>query len=74
VLSGPGFLNLDFSVFRKFPITERHTLEFRMESFNFTNTPHFNNPNMSFGSAGFGEVTTAMQDQRQIQFGMKLIF
>jgi hypothetical protein len=29
---------------------------------------------MSFGSAGFGEVTTAMQDQRQIQFGMKLIF
>ena len=74
VLSGPGFVNLDFSIFRKFPVTERSTLEVRMESFNFTNTPHFNNPNMTFGSAGFGEVTTAMQDQRQIQFGMKLSF
>jgi hypothetical protein len=74
VLSGPGFVNLDLSVFRKFPITERYTLEFRMESFNFTNTPHFNNPNMTFGNAGFGEVTTAMQDQRQIQFALKLLF
>jgi hypothetical protein len=74
VLTGPGLVNLDLSVFRKFPLTERTTLEFRMESFNFTNTPHFNNPNMGFGSAGFGEVTTAIQDQRQIQFGIKLMF
>ncbi|MBI3683429.1 MAG: TonB-dependent receptor [Acidobacteria bacterium] len=74
VLTGPGFVNLDFSVFRKFPLAERLGLEFRMESFNFTNTPHFNNPNMSFGSAGFGEVTTAVQDQRQIQFGLKLMW
>jgi len=44
VLRGPGLVSLDFSVFRKFPITERVTGEFRMESFNFTNTPHFNNP------------------------------
>ncbi len=74
ILNGPGIVNLDFSVFRKFPLTERFNLEFRMESFNFTNTPHFNNPNMSFGSAGFGQVTTAQQDQRQIQFALKLTF
>jgi hypothetical protein len=74
ILSGPGFANLDFSAFRKFRITERIGSEFRFESFNFTNTPHFSNPNGSFGSAGFGQVTTAQQDQRQIQFGLKVIF
>ncbi len=74
VLTGPGLVNLDFSLFRKFPLAEQFTIEFRMESFNFTNTPHFNNPNTSFGSAGFGEVTTAAQDQRQIGFGLKLMW
>jgi hypothetical protein len=45
-----------------------------MESFNFTNTPHFSNPNSTFGTAGFGEVTTAAQDQRQFQFALKVSF
>ena len=74
ILSGPGFANIDLSVFRKFPIRERYTLEFRAESFNFTNTPHFDQPNTTFGSAGFGEITTAAADQRQLQFGMKVTF
>ncbi|MGH9659730.1 MAG: TonB-dependent receptor, partial [Bryobacteraceae bacterium] len=74
VLTGPGLVNLDFSLFREFAVTERFRLELRMESFNFSNTPHFNNPNMGFGNAGFGEVTTAQQDQRQVQFGLKLMW
>ncbi len=43
-LRGPGSLNWDFGVFRTFQMTERFKLEFRMESFNFSNTPHFQNP------------------------------
>ena len=74
ILSGPGFANFDFSAFKRFPITERIASEFRLESFNFTNTPHFSNPNGGFGTAGFGEVTTAQQDQRQIQFGLRVTF
>jgi hypothetical protein len=74
ILSGPGFANLDFSAFRRFPITERLTTEFRFETFNFSNTPHFSNPNGTFGSAGFGQITTAQADQRQIQFGLKVTF
>jgi hypothetical protein len=74
ILSGPGFANLDFSVFRRFTVNERWNVEFRMESFNFTNTPHFSNPNTSFGSAGFGQVTTAQADQRLIQFGLRIVF
>ena len=40
---GPGWTNLDLSLFRRFPI-KRVTLEARVEAFNVTNTPHFNNP------------------------------
>jgi hypothetical protein len=74
VLNGPGYVNLDLSAFRKFPIREKVTLEVRAESFNFTNTPHFSNPNTTFGTGGFGQITTAVQDQRQLQFGLKLSF
>jgi hypothetical protein len=44
LLRGPGLVNLDFGVFREFAIKERWRLQFRMEAFNFTNTPHFANP------------------------------
>ena len=44
ILRGPGIANWDFGVFRRFDVTERWKLTFRMEAFNFTNTPHFSNP------------------------------
>jgi hypothetical protein len=71
---GPGLVNLDLSLFRKFRLTERLGGEFRFESFNFTNTPHFNRPGSTLGDADFGAVTTAVADQRQIQFGLKFTF
>jgi hypothetical protein len=37
VLRGPGFGNLDVSLLRTFRITEGTTLDFRVDSFNFTN-------------------------------------
>ncbi len=74
ILYGPGFRNLDFSLFRRFRLTEKRVAEFRCESFNVTNTPHFNNPTTEFGNANFGQVTTAQQDQRGIQFGLRLEF
>ncbi|MFN0087888.1 MAG: carboxypeptidase regulatory-like domain-containing protein [Blastocatellia bacterium] len=44
VLRGPGFTNLDLSLVRSFRITERVTTDFRVDAFNFTNTPFFGNP------------------------------
>lgn len=50
ILRGPGYANWDFGVFRRFRLTERFNLEFRGEAFNFTNTPHFNNPGSNVSS------------------------
>ncbi|MBL8222142.1 MAG: TonB-dependent receptor plug domain-containing protein, partial [Bryobacterales bacterium] len=39
--------NVDVSIFKRFTLTERFNLEFRAESFNFTNTPWFGGPNLT---------------------------
>jgi hypothetical protein len=51
-LRGPGFAQLDFSLFRNFKITERFGLKVRAETLNLTNTPHWYNP------SGFCSITT----------------
>ena len=49
-LRGPGLFNWDFGVFRDFPIKERMHIQFRLESFNFTNHPHYDWPNSPSGN------------------------
>ena len=72
-MSGPGFFNLDFSLFKIFAITERIKMEVRAESFGVTNTPQFNNPNTTLGNANFGYITGA-GGGRQMQLGAKINF
>jgi hypothetical protein len=70
------------SFFKTFNIREGHIIQFRAESFNFSNTPHFANPGTTFGSANFGQVTASEDfissatdtDNRKIQFGLRLYF
>jgi hypothetical protein len=66
--------NLDLSIFRQFPITERFRLEFRFETFNLTNTPVWAIPVTSLESPNFGSVTHTANVPRQLQFGLKLYF
>jgi hypothetical protein len=49
-LVGPAYRDLDMSLFKNFPFTERITGEFRAEAYNLTNTPAFTNPNGSIDS------------------------
>jgi hypothetical protein len=72
---GPGWWNIDLSLFRRFPIG-RFTLEARAEAFNLTNTPHFNNPNSSVNSSGFMTIDSTSGDspERQIRLGIRLQF
>jgi hypothetical protein len=44
-LRGPGISNLDMSIFRVFPVTERVKIQFRAEALNLSNSPHMANPN-----------------------------
>lgn len=44
ILRTPGTANLDLGIFRQFDITEGVKLQFRVEAFNATNTPHFAAP------------------------------
>jgi hypothetical protein len=74
ILNGPKLVNIDLSLFRKFRVTERTNAEFRAESFNFANSPHFDRPQSTLGGTAFGEITSAMADHRLIQFGLKITF
>jgi hypothetical protein len=77
---GPGFINWDFGLFREFAFSERWRLQFRAESFNFSNTPHFANPGATIGDANYGRVTGVVNtgreniDERQFRFGLRLGF
>jgi hypothetical protein len=43
-MRGPGYVNFDMSFFRQFALGAARTLQFRVEIFNVTNTPHFGQP------------------------------
>jgi len=84
-IDGPGLGDLDLALFRRFQLTERLKGEFRVESFNFTNTPAFDNPNTTVGSVDFGKVTGTLgglisnqsvggTGARTLQLGLKLVF
>ncbi|MBI4893275.1 MAG: TonB-dependent receptor [Acidobacteria bacterium] len=82
ILVGPGTQQVDLAFAKSFVFTEspRRSLEFRAECFNISNTPQFNNPNVSIGSANAGIISSAGSPQtfqrtsRQIQLAMKLYF
>jgi hypothetical protein len=73
IVRGPGLLNLDFSLLRKFRVTERIHAEFRGEFFNALNHTNLGNPGAGFGAAGFG-VISAAGPARQIEVGARILF
>jgi hypothetical protein len=77
LLFGPGLANVNFSLFKNFPIKERLKLQFRMETFGLFNHSNFGNPSATFGTSSFGNITSlsAMAPgSRVIQFALKLQF
>lgn len=82
ILQGPGTKMSDLSVFKtfRFDRTGVYNLEFRVDAFNFTNTPQFNNPASSIGSTTAGIISSAgspvtfQRISRQLQLSAKLYF
>jgi hypothetical protein len=77
--AGPTALNGDSAsssgMSRRIPITERIGIDFRFETFNTTNHPHFANPGRTVGTSTFGVVTSTITgDNRGAQIGARLSF
>ena len=79
-ITGPGFLNTDFSITKNTKFGERFNLQFRSEMFDVLNHPNFGNPVLTVTSASFGVIqstrfpTGDFGSARQIQFALKLMF
>jgi hypothetical protein len=84
ILRGPGYFDMDSSVFRNFKIRNYLTFQFEANAFGLTNTPHFGNPTSDINSGTFGIVTGELATsnaslggsggERQLWFGGKFIF
>ena len=81
-LSGPGFVNTDFSLIKQFILPWEHVgLNFRDEFFNLFNHPQFATPNSDINvpivnnvPQGFGAINSTVNNPRLVQFALKLTF
>jgi hypothetical protein len=81
-LRGPKQVNIDFSAIKHFPITERQSVQFRLEMFNAPNHVELGTPgSVSWGGSSsvappsnFGVITSTATSMRQIQLALKYDF
>jgi hypothetical protein len=76
-----GIRNGDLSLMKIFTVHEGMTLQLRLESFNFTNTPRFGFPNLAWApgapdgvNSTFGQVTSQANLSRKTQIGLRFQF
>ena len=78
-IRGPGLVNVDTSLFKKFKVSERWLLQFRAEAFNIFNHSNFSYPteivfNGKDISPSAGVITQTSGTSRQLQLALKLMF
>ncbi len=77
---GPGFAQVDFSIFKNFEIGENEGVPFSTEFFNLFNRANFGFPaNGVFNSdesfrGNAGRITNTVATSRQIQFALRITF
>jgi Carboxypeptidase regulatory-like domain/TonB dependent receptor len=59
---GPGYGDIDLSVFKNTKLGERATLQLRAEMFNLYNRNNYAQPGGTFGSSSFGKVSDTIGD------------
>ncbi len=70
---GPGYEDLDLSIFKNIPITERWKGQLRFESFNAFNHTNFNAISTVTTATNYGQVTSAGAN-RVLQIAAKITF
>ena len=71
-LRSPHYTDVDMSLHKDFPVTERIRVQFRTDFINAFNHVQFNAPNMGLGST-MGQITGA-QPPRNIQLALKVYY
>jgi hypothetical protein len=81
---GPSFGSVDFSIFKRTPLTERIMSELRVETFNIFNHINWANPTTNLSSGSFGQMSNTRNgvsapglgfgEPRNVQLALKLIF
>ncbi|HKU27368.1 MAG TPA: carboxypeptidase regulatory-like domain-containing protein [Candidatus Sulfotelmatobacter sp.] len=86
ILRGPGYADVDLSLFKDIAPEHRFHAQFQAEAFNALNHTNFANPTTSVSSGTFGQITstststgtvnspTTAGAQRVWQFALKLMF
>jgi len=77
-LRGPGLIEANWSLGKRFPITEQKSVQLRWEVFNVINRANLANPNSSIdsGAANASRITGLVvgSNMRQMQVGLRLDF
>jgi hypothetical protein len=73
IVEGPGSQTWDFSLRRRFALTERVKLQVQADIFNAFNRTNFRDMQTNLASGAFGQLTAA-GPARNIQLGLKLTF
>jgi hypothetical protein len=71
----PGARDVSMSLFKEFSLAkvrEGMRLQFRAESFNTFNHPHFAGPDSLVGSPTFGKISSTISTARELQLALKL--
>jgi hypothetical protein len=73
--TAPRYYALDMSFAKRIRIVENHSLTFRADLQNITNTPIFAAPTATITDTTFGRIRTGVQnDARRVQFALKYNF
>ncbi len=69
-IKGMRFKNIDLTLAKTFPVTEKIKFELRMESYNATNSFNGDLPSTAFGTSAFGTITAQQPGYlgRQFQY------
>ena len=74
ILYGPGHVNFDSSLSKRFTVVGGSNVEFRWDVFNLFNHPGFGFPNSAIGNPNAGRIASTVVDNRSMQFALKLNF
>jgi hypothetical protein len=78
---GPGAVEFDTSLQRKFRLTEKFRFDLRATAYNLANTPIYSNPSGNLSSSSFGRITSVINTgatgsgaPRRIEFMLRTEF